>query len=234
MNEPASRLVSTDTGAGGTKDGRQNSVTHAGPTLAVGGNGRWWAFNRAWHRARPKGRRRAWNWLIGGSSRNRKSPSGAANMLSVIVKKAYCPVIAIFGTRDSPWVKEAAERGAFGYIVDDKPAELQSAIEFPLRRFAEAHSIHAAVDRRTGESRLEIEANRNRQRSALELYDGVVQCLATAQLAHEMGLEGPSAEALKKALDLAKVVISRSLKDLQESGFTTAQLIRDSSTTYKE
>lgn len=159
-----------------------------------------------------------------------KSSDHALNMVSEIVKEAYCPVIAILGTYDGPWVKEAAERGAFAYIVDDKPAELQSAIEFTLRRFAEAHSLHAAIERRTEESRLESAANRGRQRRALELHDGVVQSLATAQLAHEMGLEGPSAKALAKALHLAKDVVSRSLEDLRESGLTTAQMIRDSST----
>jgi AmiR/NasT family two-component response regulator len=158
-----------------------------------------------------------------------KSAEHALNMVSEIVKEAYCPVIAILGTYDAPWVKEAAERGAFAYIVDDKPDELQSAIEFTLRRFAEARSLHAAVARRTEESRLETEANRTRQRSALELHDGVVQSLATAQLAHDMGLEGPSAVALERALDLAKDVVSRSLQDLRKSGLTTAQLIRDSS-----
>jgi response regulator NasT len=158
-----------------------------------------------------------------------KSAEHALNMVSEIVKEAYCPVIAILGTYDAPWVKEAAERGAFAYIVDDTPDVLQSAIEFTLRRFAEVRSLHAAVERRTEESRLETETNRTRQRSALELHDGVVQSLATAQLAHDMGLEGPSAVALTRALDLAKDVVSRSLQDLRESGLTTAQLIRDSS-----
>ena len=158
-----------------------------------------------------------------------KSAEHALNMVSEIVKEAYCPVIAILGTYDAPWVKEAAERGAFAYIVDEKPAELQSAIEITLRRFAEARSLHAAVERRTEESRLESEANRGRQRRALELHDGVIQSLATAQLAHDMGLEGPSAKALAKALDLAKNVVSQSLEDLRKSGLTTAQLIRDSS-----
>ena len=158
-----------------------------------------------------------------------KSSEHALNMVSEIVREAYCPVIAILGSYDAPWVKEAAERGAFAYLVDDKPAELQSAIEFTLRRFAEAQSLHAAVRRRTEESRVESEANRDRQRQALELHDGVVQSLASAQLAHDMGLDGPSSVALAKALDLAKDVVSHSLEELRRSGLTTAQLIRDSS-----
>ena len=162
-----------------------------------------------------------------------ESHEHALNMVSEIVKEAYCPVIAILGVYDGPWVKEAAERGAFAYIVDENPAELQSAIELTLRRFADAHSLHAAIKRRTEEARLESEANRSRQRSALELHDGLVQSLATAQLANDMGLEGPSARALADALRLAKDVVSRSLEDLRKSGLTTAQMIRDSSASDK-
>ena len=158
-----------------------------------------------------------------------KSSEHALNMVSEIVTEAYCPVIAILRhVRCSLGQRGGRTRG-IAYIVDDKPRELQSAIEFTLGRFAEARSLHAAVERRTEESRVESDANRSRQRRALELHDGVVQSLATAQLAHDMGLEGPSSEALAKALDLAKHVVSTSLEDLRKSGMTTAQLIRDSS-----
>ena len=51
-----------------------------------------------------------------------KSSEHALNMVSEIVREAYCPVIAILGSYDAPWVKEAAKRGAFAYLVDDKPA----------------------------------------------------------------------------------------------------------------
>ena len=158
-----------------------------------------------------------------------QSSEHALDMVSEIVREAYCPVIVILGTHDASWVKEAADRGAFAYIIDDKPDELQSAIEISLRRFAEIQSLHAAVDRRNQESRTESEANRGRQRRALELHDGVVQNLASAQLAHDLGMEGQSTASLAKGLELAKDVVRRSLDDLRRSGLTTQQLIRDSS-----
>jgi response regulator NasT len=45
-------------------------------------------------------------------------------------------------------VHEAAKRGVFAYIVEDTPAELQSAIDITLQRFAEYHSLQGAFGRR--------------------------------------------------------------------------------------
>ena len=160
-----------------------------------------------------------------------ESSEHALNMVSEIVREAYCPVIAILGVFDGSWVKEAADRGAFAYIVDDKPAELQSAIDITLRRFADVRSLQVSIQRRNDEARREMLAISSRQRAALELHDGVVQNLVTAQLAHDLGRGGDSGEALVKALALAKDVVTRSLVDLQQSGLRVDQLISDSSST---
>jgi response regulator NasT len=45
-------------------------------------------------------------------------------------------------------VHEAAKRGVFAYIVDGDSAELQSAIDITLRRFAEYQSLQGAFGRR--------------------------------------------------------------------------------------
>jgi AmiR/NasT family two-component response regulator len=147
-------------------------------------------------------------------------------LVSEIVREAYCPVIAILSTYDAPWVNEAAKRGVFAYIIDGHPEELQSAIDITLRRFADIQSLQGAIERREAESVREREIVGARQRQALELHDGVVQGLVTAQLAHDLGRTDESREALIETLERAKAVVSRSLEELKQDGLGTEQLIR--------
>lgn len=156
------------------------------------------------------------------------SAEHALRMVSEIVSESYCPVIAILGSNNAPWVREAAERGAFAYLVDDNPAALQSAIEIALVRFAEAESLKASITRRILESQRESTVHSERLRTALELHDGVVQTLAVAKLAQDLGRDEEARAAVEKALELAKEGVSKSLADLRDSGLSTHQLIRDS------
>jgi response regulator NasT len=57
-------------------------------------------------------------------------------------------VIALLDAKDPAYVNEAAKRGVFAYIVDGDPAELQSALDITLRRFAEYHNLQGAFGRR--------------------------------------------------------------------------------------
>jgi response regulator NasT len=57
-------------------------------------------------------------------------------------------VIALLSVEDPVFVREAANRGVFAYVVDTVPAELQSAIDITLRRFAEYHDLQDAFKRR--------------------------------------------------------------------------------------
>ena len=155
------------------------------------------------------------------------SSEHALELISEIVREAYCPVIAILSAYDAPWVSEAAKRGVFAYIIDGHPEELQSAIDITLRRFADVQSLQGAIERRNAEARREKEIASARQRQALELHDGVVQGLVAAQLAHDLGREGESREALLETLERAKAVVSRSLEELKDAGLSTGQLIRD-------
>jgi response regulator NasT len=76
------------------------------------------------------------------------SPEHALDHISRIVREAACPVIALLHTDDAAFVTEAAKRGIFAYITDGDPAEIQSAIDIVLRRFAEYHSLESAFGRR--------------------------------------------------------------------------------------
>jgi response regulator NasT len=72
----------------------------------------------------------------------------ALELISEIVREASCPVIALLSTKDPSYVREAAKRGVFAYIVDSSPDELQSAIDITLQRFGEYHSLQGAFGRR--------------------------------------------------------------------------------------
>jgi two-component system, response regulator / RNA-binding antiterminator len=76
------------------------------------------------------------------------SSEHALDLIAEIVREAYCPVIALLSARDPSYVREAAKRGIFAYIVDGTPEELQGAIDITLQRFAEYHSLQGAFGRR--------------------------------------------------------------------------------------
>jgi AmiR/NasT family two-component response regulator len=72
----------------------------------------------------------------------------ALELIAEIVREASCPVIALLSAKDPAYVREAAKRGVFAYIVDDNPGDLQSAIDITLQRFSEYHSLRGAFGRR--------------------------------------------------------------------------------------
>jgi AmiR/NasT family two-component response regulator len=76
------------------------------------------------------------------------SSDHALELIGEIVREASCPVIALLHERDPAYVREAARRGIFAYILDDDPEELGSAIAITLERFAEYHSLQGAFGRR--------------------------------------------------------------------------------------
>jgi len=76
------------------------------------------------------------------------SSEHALDLISEIVREAYCPVIALLTARDPGYIREAAKRGIFAYIGDGDAEELQSAIDITLQRFAEYHSLQGAFGRR--------------------------------------------------------------------------------------
>lgn len=79
---------------------------------------------------------------LGGSSPH------ALDLIEKIVLESECPVIALMETREPAYVREAAKRGVFAFIVDASPDEVQSAIDVTLQRFAEYHDLRGAFGRR--------------------------------------------------------------------------------------
>jgi response regulator NasT len=156
-----------------------------------------------------------------------ESSDHALELITEIVRGAFCPVIALLETYDAGWVDLAAERGVYAYIVDTRPEELQSAIDITLRRFAEFQNVQGAFERRNAEALRAGELNLARRRHVLELHDGVVQGLAVAHLALELDRREESREALLGALENARAIVSRSLDDLRSEGVPLEQLIGD-------
>ena len=76
------------------------------------------------------------------------SSDHALELISEIVHEASCPVIALLSARDPAYIREAAKRGVFAYIVDADAEELQSAIDITLQRFTEYHNLQGAFGRR--------------------------------------------------------------------------------------
>jgi AmiR/NasT family two-component response regulator len=77
-----------------------------------------------------------------------ESSQHALELIEQIVHESSCPVIALLSAEDPAFIREAANRGVFAYIVDTVPEELQSAIDITLLRFAEYHDLEGAFGRR--------------------------------------------------------------------------------------
>jgi AmiR/NasT family two-component response regulator len=120
----------------------------------------------------------------------------ALDLISEIVREATCPVIALLSVEDPAYVREAARRGVFAYIVDTTPDELQSAIEITLQRFAEYHSLQGAFGRR----------------AIIEQAKGILMArhAITAERAFEM-LRDHSQYNGRKVIDVAQAVVESHL-----------------------
>lgn len=156
-----------------------------------------------------------------------ESSDHALELITEIVRGAFCPVIALLEAYDAAWVDLAAERGVYAYIVDTRPEELQSAIDITLRRFAEFQNVQGAFERRNADLSRQQELTLARRRHVLELHDGVVQGLAVAQLALDLDRREESREALVAALENARAIVSRSLADLRREGVPLEELMGD-------
>ena len=71
------------------------------------------------------------------------SSKHALDLIGEIVHESTCPVIALLHELDPVYVRDAARRGVFAYIVENTPDRLQSALEITLRRFSEYHASRA-------------------------------------------------------------------------------------------
>src|SRR5438105_15950616 len=58
----------------------------------------------------------------------------ALELITEIVREAFCPVIALLSAKDPAYVREAAKRRVFAYIVDGSPEELLREIDISLQR----------------------------------------------------------------------------------------------------
>jgi AmiR/NasT family two-component response regulator len=156
-----------------------------------------------------------------------ESSEHALQLITEIVRGAFCPVIALLEAYDSEWIDQAAQRGVYAYIVDSRPEELQSAIDITLRRFGEFQDVNGAFELRTAELARVADASLARRRQLLEIHDGVVQQLAIAQMSLELNRPEASRVTLVAALENARAIVSRSLDELRSEGVPLDDLLKD-------
>jgi response regulator NasT len=138
------------------------------------------------------------------------SSEHALQLIEQIVHESTCPVIALLRVEEPAYVREAAKRGVFAYIVDTTPEELQSAIDITLQRFTEYHNLQGAFGRRAViEQAKGILMARNRvdadkafgmlrdhsQRSGQKLAEVAAAIVASHLLLLPQSPEPPAAEA---------------------------------------
>ena len=75
------------------------------------------------------------------------SSEHALNLIGEIVREASCPVIALLHAHDPSYIREAAKRGVFAYLLEENPDELQSTIDITLQRFTEYQSLQGDFGR---------------------------------------------------------------------------------------
>ena len=156
-----------------------------------------------------------------------ESSDHALQLITEIVRGAFCPVIALLESYDSDWIDRAAQRGVYAYIVDTRPEELQSAIDITLRRFAEFQDVHGAFELHKAELLRDSDVALARRRQLLEIHDGVVQQLVVAQLALGLDRVDQTRESLDEALENARAMVGRSLDELRGDGIELEDLLKD-------
>jgi AmiR/NasT family two-component response regulator len=75
-----------------------------------------------------------------------ESTEHALDLISGIAEGSSCPVIAILNHDNPEYVRAAARRGVFAYVVDGTAEELQSAIEITLQRFSQYQTLRQGAD----------------------------------------------------------------------------------------
>jgi response regulator NasT len=101
-----------------------------------------------------------------------ESSERALALISRIVEEAACPVIALLEVEDVAFIREAARRGVFAYLVDGDLEELESALDITLQRFAEFQNLEGAFGRRAVTERAKgilMERHRIDEQQAFEL-----------------------------------------------------------------
>ena len=164
--------------------------------------------------------------LVGGG----ENPKHALELISGIVRAAFCPVIALIPDYDADWIGEAARRGIFAYIVDARPEEIQSAIDIGLSRFVDYARLQGAFEQRNLALRQQLKVLRSKQRLLLEVQDGILQHLTTASLALQLGEVEAPLEATGRAIEQAKLIVTQTIDELLAGGSSLDDILRDSVT----
>lgn len=132
-----------------------------------------------------------------------ESSQHALELIGQIVRESSCPVIALLSVEDPAFIREAASRGVFAYVVDTAAEELQSAIDITLRRFAEYHDLQDAFKRR----------------AVIEQAKGILMSRHAIDAEDAFGmLRERSQQSGEKVVDVATAIVSSHLLLRSSSG----------------
>jgi DNA-binding NtrC family response regulator len=131
------------------------------------------------------------------------------------------PVVVLTVTEDDETGVEAIRRGAQDYLVKGQlePSLLARSIRYALER----HRLQA----RLGELEAVRKSEANRRRQAIEINDNVIQALAVAKMAHELGQHDEVAEALGRAIEAARRMVGEILDQGDSGVVEPGELVRD-------
>lgn len=129
-------------------------------------------------------------------------------LIGKMVKEATSPVIVVLDVEDPSFVKEAAKRGVFAYLVQEEPEGLQSAFDIVLRRFAEYHSLEGAFARR---------AVTERAKGVLMERHGVYEDEAFSMLRAEARRSGRKVITVAEAVVTSRQLLPKQPADLEHA-----------------
>lgn len=127
-------------------------------------------------------------------------------LIGKMVKEATSPVIVVLDVEDPSFVKEAAKRGVFAYLVHEDAEGLQSAFDIVLRRFAEYHNLEGAFARR---------AVTERAKGVLMERHGVYEDEAFSMLRAEARRSGRKVITVAEAVVTSRQLLPKQPADLE-------------------
>ena len=155
-----------------------------------------------------------------------ESSEHALQLITEIVRGAFCPVIALLEAYDSEWIDQAAHEAS---TPTSSTAGRRSCRARSISPSAALPNSRACMVRSSCDGRTVARgrASLARRRQLLEIHDGVVQQLAIAQMSLELNRPDATRVTLVAALENARAIVSRSLDELRGEGVPLDELLKD-------
>ena len=138
-----------------------------------------------------------------------ESSESSLELIGKMVKEASSPVIVVLDVEDPAFVKEAAKRGVFAYLLHEDTDGLQSSFDIVLRRFAEYHNLEGAFARR---------AVTERAKGILMERHGIYEDAAFSMLREEARRTGRKVITVAEAVVTSRQLLPKQPSELEAAG----------------